>query len=69
MKKLAVSYLTMFRLIYVLEQLFSSMNSIKSTVGNRLGTNLSAACVQLKSINYSPRIDLLANKIQQQISH
>ncbi|XP_050521325.1 general transcription factor II-I repeat domain-containing protein 2A-like [Daktulosphaira vitifoliae] len=69
MKKLALSLLTMFGSTYACEQLFSSMNFIKSTVRNRLGTDLSEACVQLKSTKYSPRIDSLANKMQQQISH
>lgn len=66
MKKLALSLLTMFGSTYACEQLFSSMNLIKSTVRNRLGTDLCEACVQLKSTNYGPRIDSLANKIQQQ---
>jgi len=69
MKKLALSLLTMFGSTYTCEQLFSLMNYIKSTVGNRLGTDLSEACVQLRSTSYSPRIDSLANKMQQQISH
>lgn len=69
MKKLALSILTMFGSTYACEQLFSSMNFIKSTVRNRLGTDLSEACVQLKSTSYSPRIDSLVNKMQQQISH
>ncbi|KAL4120527.1 hypothetical protein QTP88_013199 [Uroleucon formosanum] len=69
MKKLALSLLTMFGSTYACEQLFSSMNFIKSTVRNSFGTDLSKACVQLKSTSYSPRIDLLANKMQQQISH
>ncbi|CAI6370858.1 unnamed protein product [Macrosiphum euphorbiae] len=69
MKKLALSLLTMFGSTYTCEQLFSSMNFIKSTLRNRLGTNISAACIQLKSTNYNPRIDSLAGNMQQQISH
>jgi hypothetical protein len=69
MKKLAFSLLTMFGSTYVCEQLFSSMNFIKSTVRNRIGTDLSETCVQLKSTNYSPRINSSANKTKQQISH
>lgn len=69
MKKLALSILTMFGSTHACEQLFSSMNFIKSTLRNRLGTDLGEACVQLKLTSYSPRIDSLANKIQQQISH
>lgn len=44
-KKLALSLLTMFGSTYTCEQLFSSMNFIKSTLRNRLGTDISAACV------------------------
>jgi len=69
MKKLALSLLTMFGSTYTCEQLFSSMNFIKSTLRNRLGTDISAACIQLKSTNYNPRIDSLAGNMQQQISH
>jgi len=69
MKKLALSKLTMFGSTYACEQLFSSMNFIKSTVRNRLGTELSEAYVQIKSTSYSPRIDSLSNKMQQQLSH
>lgn len=45
------------------------MSSIKSTVRNRLESNLSETCDQLKSTDYSPRFDSLADKIQLQISH
>ncbi|XP_060845493.1 general transcription factor II-I repeat domain-containing protein 2A-like [Rhopalosiphum padi] len=69
MKKLALSLLTMFGSTYTCEQLFSSMNFIKSTLRNRLGTDISATCIQLKSTNYNPRIDSLAGNMQQQISH
>lgn len=69
MKKLALSLLTMFGSTYTCEQLFSSMHFIKSTLRNRLGTDISAACIQLKSTNYNPRIDSLAGNMQQQISH
>lgn len=69
MKKLALSLLTMFGSTYTCEQLFSFMNFIKSTLKNRLGTDISAACIQLKSTNYNPRIDSLAGNMQQQISH
>jgi len=56
MEKLTISILSMFGSTYVCEQLFSSMNSIKLTVRNRLVTDLSAASVQLKSTKYSLRI-------------
>jgi len=54
MKKLAIALITMFGSTYVCEQLFSLMNSIKSTVRSHLGIDLS---VQLKSTNYNPRFD------------
>jgi len=69
MKKLALSLLTMFASTYTCGQLFSSMSFIKSTLRNRLGKDISAACIQLKSTNYNPRIDSLAGKIQQLISY
>jgi len=70
MKKKVLSLLTMFGSTCTCEQLFSSMNLIKSTLRNRFGTDISAACtLQLKSTNnYNPKIDMLAGKTQQQIS-
>lgn len=69
MKKLALAILTMFGSSYSCEALFSSMNFIKSNSRNRLGTDMSAACVRLKTTKYKPRIKTLADKMQQQISH
>lgn len=59
----------MFGSTYARERLFSSMDLIKTTVRNRLETDSSEARVPLKSTNYSPKIDQLANKMQQRISH
>lgn len=69
MKKLALAILTMFGSSYSCETLFSSMNFIKSTTRNRLGMDMSAACVRLKTTKYEPRIKTLAAKMQQQVSH
>jgi hypothetical protein len=69
MKKLATALLTLFGSSYACEQLFSAMNFVKSTVRNRLGSDLSASCVLLKTTCYEPNINGMANKIQQQISH
>lgn len=69
MKILATALLTMFGSTYNCEQLFSAMNFIKSTTRNRLGNDISAACVALKVTKYSPRITTLASEQQQQISH
>lgn len=69
MKKLALALLTLFGSSYSCEALFSHMNFIKSSTRNRLGSDMSAACVKLKTTNYKPRIKTLADKMQQQISH
>lgn len=69
MKRLARSLLTFFGSTYVCEQLFSSMNLIKSKNRNRLGIDLSAACVRLKVSNIIPRISKLSSERQQQVSH
>lgn len=69
MKKLALALLTLFGSSYSCEALFSHMNFIKSSTRNRLGADVSAACVKLKTTNYKPRIITLADKMQQQVSH
>lgn len=52
MTKLALSLLTMFGSTRTRE-LFPSRNSIKSILRNRLGTDISAAYIQIKSTNYN----------------
>ena len=69
MKNVATALLTIFGSTYNCEQLFSAMNFIKSNIRNRLGNDLSAASVMLKLSKYEPRINVLASKRQQQISH
>lgn len=69
MKKFAEALLTIFGSTYTCEQLFSSMNFIKSTNRNRLGTDTMAACLRLKATNYDPKIEKLAGSKQQQTSH
>ena len=69
MKKLALALLTLFGSSYSCESLFSHMNFIKSSTRNRLGANISAACIKLKTTTYKPRILMLSDKMQQQVSH
>ncbi|KAG0433890.1 Protein FAM200A [Dictyocoela muelleri] len=69
MKRLARSILTFFGSTYSCEQLFSHMNFIKSCTRNRLGEEISAACVKLKSSDYEPDTKTLAENMQNQRSH
>jgi len=69
MKKLANALLTMFGSTYVCETLFSSMNFIKSTQRNRLGNELTAACLKVMNSKYDPNIQELSENKQQQVSH
>lgn len=69
MKKIANALLTIFGSTYTCEQLFSSMNFIKSAERNRLSKEMTAACVRLKATNYAPQIEKLSSNKQQQISH
>ncbi|KAG0433849.1 General transcription factor II-I repeat domain-containing protein 2B [Dictyocoela muelleri] len=69
MKKLALALLTIFGSTYSCETLFSSMNMIKSNKRNRLGNDISSACIKLKMTKYVPRFDKLSKDHQQQKSH
>lgn len=69
MKNLANAVLTMFGSSYFCEQLFSSLNYIKSSERNRLGKEMTAACVRLRTTTYKPDIQKLSSEKQQQISH
>ena len=60
MKALGIALFTLFRSSYVCEQLFSTLNFIKSDTRNRLTDDLSAACVALKVTEYEPRLDKLS---------
>jgi hypothetical protein len=55
MKKLTSALLTMLGSTYTCEQFFSSLYFAKSTVRNRFGSDISAACMQLKTTDYKPR--------------
>ena len=63
-KKLALALLTLFGSSYSCESLFSHMNFIKSSTRNRLGANISAACIILKTTIYKPQIPMLSDKMQ-----
>ena len=65
MKKLANALLTMFGSIYVCETLFSSMNFINSTQRNRLGNEMTAACIKVMNSKYEPNIQELSKMKQQ----
>ena len=69
MKFLGKALLTMFGSTYNCEQLFSTMNFVKSNNRNRLSSELSAACVALKATTYEPRISKISLGLQEQISH
>ena len=55
--------------LYSCKALLTHMNFIKSSTRNRLGLDISNACVNLRTTNYEPCIKTLTNKMQQQISH
>ena len=71
MKSLGIALLTLFGLSYSCEQLFSTMNFIKSEKRNRLTDDMSSACVTLKFTKYEPSINklLVSGTLQQQKSH
>ena len=69
MKLLGIALMSLFGSSYSCEQLFSTMNFIKSDRRNRLTDDLSAACVALKFTKYEPSINKLSETVQQQKSH
>jgi len=69
LKKVAQSILSIFSSTYACESLFSIMNLIKTKQRNTLIDETSAACVSLKTTNYTPDIKMLSSKKQQQKSH
>lgn len=69
LKKVARSILSIFSSTYACESLFSIMNLIKTKQRNTLIDETSAACVSLKTTNYTPDIKMLSSKKQQQKSH
>ncbi|CAI6371114.1 unnamed protein product [Macrosiphum euphorbiae] len=62
LKKVAQSILSIFSSTYVCESLFSIMNLIKAKHRNTLIDETSAACVLLKTTNYTPDIKMLSSK-------
>ncbi|XP_076352700.1 general transcription factor II-I repeat domain-containing protein 2B-like [Tachypleus tridentatus] len=66
MKLLGIALLTLFGSSYACEQLFSTLNFIKSDRRNKLTDELSVA---LKSTKYEPSINKLSECSQQQRSH
>ena len=69
MKSLGIALLTLFGSSYSREQLFSTMNFIKSERRNRLTDVMSSACATLKFTKYEPSINKLSATLQQQKSH
>ena len=69
MKSLGIALLTLFGSSYSCEQLFSTMNFIKSKRRNRLTDDMSSACITLKFTKYEPSINKLSATLQQQKSH
>ena len=69
LKTLAKAILTIFLSTYACEALFSALNNIISKKINRMGADLSAACVALKCTHYDIPIDQLSSGTQQQKSH
>jgi hypothetical protein len=67
--KVTRAILSIFSSTYSCESLFSTMNYIKSNTRNCLTDDLSAACVCLKNIKYTPDIKMLSSTTQQQKSH
>lgn len=69
LKILARALLTIFSSTYACETLFSELNNIKTKQRNRMGDELSGACVALKCTEYIPIIKQLSSETQQQKSH
>ena len=61
--------LMLFGSSYSCEQLFSTMNFIKSKRRNRLTDDMSSACVTLKFTKYEPSINKLSVTLQRQKLH
>ena len=51
--------------LYSCKALLTHMNFIKSSTRNRIGLNINAASVYLRTANYEPRIKTLTDKMQQ----
>lgn len=69
MKKYAFGVLSIFGSTYLCEQVFSSMNYIKSKYRSRLTDESLQSCVKIKVKSYSPDIEKICSDIQKQKSH
>ncbi|KAK1889551.1 General transcription factor II-I repeat domain containing protein 2A [Dissostichus eleginoides] len=69
MKKYAFGVLSIFGSTYLCEQIFSSMNYIKSKYRSRLTDDSLRSCVKIKVTSYSPDIEKLSSDVQKQKSH
>ncbi len=69
MKKYAFGVLSIFGSTYLCEQVFSSMNYIKSKYRSRLTDDSLQSCVKIKVTSYSPDIEKLSSDVQKQKSH
>ena len=64
-KSLGIALLTLFGSSYSCDQMFSTMNFIKSERRNRLTDDTSSVCVTLKFTKYEPSINKLSATLQQ----
>ena len=69
MKKYAFGVLSIFGSTYLCEQVFSSMNFIKSKYRSRLTNESLQSCVKIKVTSYSPDIRKICSELQKQKSH
>lgn len=69
MKKIAFGVLSIFGPTYLCEQVFSSMNFIKSKYRSRLTTESLQSCLKIKVSSYSPDIGMICSDLQKQKSH
>ncbi|KAK9513127.1 hypothetical protein VZT92_018660 [Zoarces viviparus] len=69
MKTYAFGVLSIFGSTYLCEQIFSSMNYIKSKYRSRLTDDSLQSCLKLKVTSYSPDIEKLCSDVQKQKSH
>ncbi|KAJ8395711.1 hypothetical protein AAFF_G00029480 [Aldrovandia affinis] len=69
MKKYAFGVLSIFGSTYACEQLFSTMNYVKSKHRSRLTDDSLQSCVKMKVTSYSPDLQTLCAEVQEQKSH
>ena len=69
MKKYALGVLSIFGSTYLCEQVFSSMNFIKSNHRSRLTDESLQSCLKIKVTSYSPDVEKICSDVQKQKSH